>query len=103
MKAYEIPLTPEPQEFVIELAGTPRHLRLQWCKASSSWTLDIREKAGAALILGLPVVTGCDLLGQFKHLELGGSLVAQTDNDSDAVPTFDNLGTLGRLYFIVED
>jgi len=100
---YEIPLSPEPQQFTIELGGQSRRLRLYWCRDAQCWCLDIRDPGGEPLVLGLPVVTGCDILGQHKHLGLGGSLIAQTDNEADAVPTFDNLGTLGRLYFVVED
>jgi hypothetical protein len=46
------------------------------------------------------LVTGADLLEQFGYLDLGGAFIVQTDHDIDAVPTFANLGTAGRLYFV---
>lgn len=101
MTPYEIPLTAEAQKFTITLGGTDRQLRVYWNKWSENWCLDINQTDGTPILQGLPIITGADLLGQHRHLELGGSIVAQTDFDLDAVPTFTNLGTLGRLYFIV--
>lgn len=101
MTPYEIPLSPEPQSFSIELAGVTYGMRVYWCKQDASWKFDLSDALGAALIAGKSIVTGCDLFGQYAHLNLGGSLVAQTDYAPDAVPTFDNLGTSGHLYFVV--
>lgn len=101
MTPYEIPLSPEPQRFAIELAGIPYQMRLQWCKDAQCWTLDLRDNLGNELILGAAVVTGVDIFEQYAHLALPGALVAQTDHDADAVPTFDNLGVTGRLYFVM--
>lgn len=102
-EAFEIPLSPEPQKFSIPLAGIDYICRVQWNPVAQCWMLDIADSDDAAIIQGIPVVTGIDLLGQYKHLGLGGSLLAQTDYDADAVPTFDNLGITGRLYFIPEE
>lgn len=102
MTPYEIPLSAEPQTFNIQLSGVERKLRFYWNKWSECWMLDMMTNLGAPLLLGIPVITGADLLGQYAYMELGGSIVVQTDFDLDAVPTFDNLGTLGRVYFIVE-
>lgn len=101
MTPYEIPLTPEPQSFSIELGGQTRRLRLYWCRDGQCWMLDISDADGTDRLLGVPVVTGCDLLAQHRHLGLGGSIVAQTDHDPDKVPGFDNLGLTGRVYFVV--
>lgn len=102
MTPYEIPLSPEPQRFSIELGGATRQMRFYWNRYNACWCFDLFDSAGAPLIEGAPVVTGCDLLGQYRHLELGGSIVAQTDYDPDAVPTFENLGVTGRVFFLVE-
>lgn len=101
MTPYEIPLSPEPQRFTIELGGAQRQLRVHWSKDGQCWVLDLFDARGAAILLGVPVVTGCDLLGPYRHLGLGGSIIAQTDHSPDTVPTFENLGTQGRLYFVV--
>lgn len=102
MTSYEIPLSPEPQKFSIQLAGVQRKMRFYWCRFSACWMFDLFDVKDVPLLQGCPVVTGTNLLGQHKHLALGGSIVAQSDFDPDAVPTFDNLGVTGRVYFIVE-
>lgn len=101
MTPFEIPLSPEPQKFNITLAGVERQLRFSWNSVSQSWFFDLNQADGTPILQGLPVVTGADLLAQFKYLGLGGAIVAQTDFETDAVPTFENLGILGRLYFLV--
>lgn len=100
--AHEIPLSPEPQTFTISLSGQTYGLRLQWCKPLQAWCLDINDATGVPILQGHPIVTGCDLLAQFPDLGIGGSLVAQTDYAPDNVPTYENLGVLGRLFFITE-
>ena len=47
------------------------------------------------------MVPGLDLLYQYKYLGIAGSLVVQTDYNTDAVPTYENLGVTGRVYFVV--
>lgn len=101
MTPYEIPLTPEAQSFHITLGGIDYSLRLLWNAPDSVWLLDLNDTNGTPILQGIPLVTGVDLLAQFAYLGLGGQLVAQTDNAPDAVPTVDNLGVTGRLYFVV--
>ncbi len=98
---YTIPLTPEPQSFGIALAGREYRLRVRWFEAvESGWHLDILSQDGAAVILaGLPLVTGCDLLEQHGHLEIGGGLRI----DAALPPTLDDLGAGVDLVFVVED
>lgn len=100
MTPFEIPLSPEPQRFGIELAGKAYQMRFAWCRDAQSWTLDLRDGLGNELILGASVVTGTDIFGQYPHLAIPGALIAQTDHDANAVPTFENLGVEGRVYFV---
>lgn len=99
--AYTIPLIPTPQTLSIILGGTQYTLRVLWNSASSCWVLDIYDVSGNPVVLGIAIVTGADLLSQFEYLGFGGSLCAQTDFDTLAVPTFNNLGAGGNLYFVV--
>jgi uncharacterized protein DUF6983 len=46
------------------------------------------------------LVTGADLLAQYKHLGFTGALVVQTVSNPDAVPTFANLGDDGQVYWV---
>jgi hypothetical protein len=99
---YEIPLSAAPQSFTAQLAGVSYQLTAQWRNAAEGcWILDIADAAGNPLVQGIPLVTGCDLLAQYRYLGIGGQLRVQTDNDPDAMPTFDNLGNASHLYFVV--
>lgn len=100
MATFEIPLTATPQRFQITLSGTEYQLALAWRNAEEAgWTLDLFTVAGAPIIQGIPLVTGCDLLAPYEHLGLGGVLWVQTTADPDAAPTFDNLGDGAKLFW----
>lgn len=75
-------------------------VRLTWCVPSECWILDMLDDDGVTpIITGTPLVTGSDLLEQFGYMQLGTQLFAQTDDNADAVPTFNNLGDTGHFYF----
>lgn len=102
MQVYEIPLSARPETFTIALAGTSYQLTLIYRAADQGgWVLDIADATGNRLVAGIPLVTGCDLLAQYRHLGFTGGLAVQTDHDAGAVPTFDNLGSTSHLYFVV--
>lgn len=98
---YTIPLTPEPQSFGITLAGKEYRLTVRWFDApEAGWTLDIEEPEKAAfIVMGIPLVTGADLLEQFRYLEFSGELWVE----GELPPTLENLGTDVELVFIVEE
>lgn len=101
MATYEVPLTAASQTFRISLAGVTYQLTVIWRDAANAgWVLDIADDNGAAIVQGIPLVTGADLLEQYAYLNFGGQLQVQTDHDVDAVPLFDNLGSSSHLYFI---
>lgn len=100
MTAYEIPLSAKPQTFSIALSGVTYKMTLRWNIPASVWMLDISDANGNLMIGSVPLVTGADLLAQYAYLGFVGKLVVQTDNDPDAVPTFENLGTTAHLYYI---
>lgn len=97
----EIPLSGVPESFAISLAGIEYRLAVRWRDPAPGWVLDIADSSGNAVLSGVPLVTGADLLGQHKHLGIGGALYVQTDGNPDAVPTMANLGTGSHLYFVV--
>jgi hypothetical protein len=105
-QVFEIPLVPgTPQRLSVELGETTYVLMARWNDISACWILDIYEFDGVTPVLrGVPMVTGADLLGQYEYLELGGNLIALTiavGHPPDEVPTFDNLGIDGHLYYVV--
>lgn len=104
MAVFEIPFVPgTPQTMQISLAGIVYGIKVRWCDPASCWTMDISDANGNPIIQGVPIITGADLLSQFEYLGIGGALIAQTDTDADAVPTFDNLGSQAGLYFVTAE
>lgn len=101
MKIQEIPLTPNNQQFSISIGGQAFNMRVTWCDAAG-WILDLMDISGAALVSGIPLVTGTDLLGQYKHLGITGLLVVVVDSAAEEYPTKTNLGIGSHLYFIQE-
>lgn len=93
MIAYEIPLTAEAQNFDIALAGVTYHLSLAWNPTLYCWVLDIATENQTPILMGLPVVTGLDLLAQYKHLGFGGALIAQTNAGLDDNTVLDQNST----------
>jgi hypothetical protein len=101
MTAYLVPLQNTAQTLTIFMGGNSYNLRVLWNVPASCWVLDIYDASGNPVVLGIALVTGVDLLAQFGYLNFGGQLFAQTDFDTLAVPTFNNLGQNGNLYFVV--
>lgn len=101
---YEIPLSAANQSFQIQIGGIVYQLTLIWRDADQGgWCLDIADSQQTPILSGVPLVTGVDLLAQYAYLGFGGKLVVFGDSDPLAAPTFANLGTTTRLYFVVPD
>lgn len=94
MIAYEIPLTAEAQTFDIALAGVTYHMTLAWNPVLYCWVLDIATEDQVPLLMGVPVVTGLDLLAQYRHLGFGGHLIVQTSAGLDANTELDQNSTV---------
>lgn len=76
------------------------NIRVKWNPPAGCWVADISDINNTPVLVGVPLVTGANLLEQFLHLGFSGKLIAQTDNAPDVVPTFTNLGTTGHLYYL---
>lgn len=104
MQVYEIPLTPTPQSFGINLSGINYRVTFVWMEAPfGGWVMNIADSAGAPIVNGIPLVTGTDLLEQYAYLGFTGGLAVQTDHDPDTPPTFVNLGITSHLFYVVPD
>lgn len=101
MTPYELPFQARAETFNIDLGARTVRLTTRFCPPSESWLLDIDETDGTPLLRGLPLVTGVDMLGQHKHLGLGGELRVQSVPNLDIVPDYDALGTTGFVFFVV--
>lgn len=109
---YEIPLSGAPQRFTMSLpygtTGTVNDYVLTFSyrdapedmAGGGGWVLDIADAYGEPLACGLPLVTGADLLAQFEYLNLGGHLIVESAGIPDATPTFNNLGSGSRVYWV---
>ena len=100
MTTLEIPLIAEQQTLNVNLQGVQYQLRVTWCAPMDCWLLDILTAEAVAIVQGIAIVSGADLLEQLEYLGIGGALVANTDGDANTPPSFTNLGTDGHLYFI---
>jgi hypothetical protein len=99
--AFLIPLQPTNQVVQVTLGGTLYALTLRWNEMNEAWTLDIADSNNNPIVTGIAVITGVDLLAPYGYLNFGGQLIAQTANDTNAVPTMATLGSSGNLYFVV--
>lgn len=100
MAVFRIPLLPAAQRFTTTLSGVTYQLTLRWNVRSACWVMDLADSDGNPIRSGVPLVTGCDLFGQFEYLDLGGAFVVQTSSSPDEVPTLTNLGSEGNLFFV---
>jgi hypothetical protein len=101
MTTFEIPLTPQSQQFLITLSGMQYQMSVTWRDAvSGGWFLDIADAGGNQIVSGIPLVTGVDLLAQYAYLGINGQLWVATDGNPTAVPIYQNLGVASHLYFI---
>lgn len=101
MITYEIPLSPNPQVFGIVLSGTSYRMTFVYRDApGAGWVMDIADANDNPLVCGIPLVTGIDLLSQYRYLGFVGGLVVDSDGNPDDVPTYDNLGITSHLWYI---
>jgi hypothetical protein len=100
MAIQEIPLTADNQQFSIIIAGTTYRISITW--RDVYWIMDLRDDRSDPVILGMPLVTGADLLAQYGYLRLGFQLVVACDDSSQDYPTKNDLGTGSHLLIITE-
>jgi predicted Zn-dependent protease with MMP-like domain len=98
---FSIPLQAQPQTFTINLSGTTYTFVLNYRNTTmGGWVLDINDVNNNPIVQGLPLITGANLLAKYTYLGFTGALWVQTADNPDAVPTFQNLGTDGLLYYV---
>ena len=64
----EIPLSNDIQnyKFTINLRGTVYTIRIKYNYRMSRWFIDFRTVDDVAIVVGLPLLLGCDLLQHYK-------------------------------------
>ncbi|EAT7906851.1 hypothetical protein QON05_002572 [Salmonella enterica] len=100
MEAVEIPLVADNQTFATTINGTVYHLSVIW--RGEYWVLDLADSNGSVIISGMPMITGADLLAQYRYMNLGFSLVVLCDVAGQENPKQFDLGTFSHLYVFTE-
>ena len=100
MAVSEIPLSPENQRFSISVAGQSLQMAVTW--RTAFWCLDIMDSTGTDLIKGIPLITGANLLAQYRYLGLGFSLYVNCDDPANDNPTQTDFGIKSHLYAVTE-
>ena len=96
---YTIPLTTDPNnsfQCALTLNGTAYTLGffLSYNTIAGYWEMTISNAlTDTVLISGIPLLTGCNLLGQFEYMGLGSAYIINSDNNSNDSPDDTNLGT----------
>ena len=103
IEIYKIPLANIPQRFLISLGGRSLRIENRYNSEARGWTISLFDgDTDAVIFTNMPLVTGTDLLRQYKHLGLVGKLFVLTDGDNNAVPTEKSLGVDSNLYYLVD-
>ena len=102
MNYFEIPFSPQPQSFQLTLGSGDYRLTVLYRHMGGGWVLDIADVGGAPVLSGIPLVTGVDLLAPYRYLGLKGSIWVQGANNPDDPPTYDNLGSGSRVFWVTD-
>ncbi|HEM6680820.1 hypothetical protein I5384_03315 [Citrobacter koseri] len=100
MAIQEIPLTADNQQFSINIAGTTWRISIIW--RDLYWIMDLHNDRSEAVISGIPLVTGADLLAQYAYIGLGFKLVVVCDDSTKDYPTKTDLGARSHLLVSTE-
>jgi len=103
----EIPLSNNVQnyKFTINLRGAVYTLRLKYNYRMSRWFIDFRTVDDVAVVSGLPLLLGTDILLNYKskaELPEGVFVMANFKNENTEIDKT-ALGTDGFLNFIYDD
>ncbi len=86
--SVSIPLIGYPETFRLILEGVPYQMRTYWLLPAKCWVLDISDDGDNPLIMGVPLVTGADLLAQYSPYIGPPGVLAVIDDSApiDEVP-----------------
>ena len=106
MATYEIRIDvgadAEPQDLVVSLDAVTYVIRLRRNSRSSTWSLDLLDEGATALVAGLSLVTGHDLLQAHRALAgvPQGALVLLDADGTGTDPGELELGGRCQLYYV---
>lgn len=86
-----IKLTADPnQSYTLVIPGDKNKLTLKiqqsYNRMAEYWTMDIYDSSSNALIMGIPMLPGYDLLAQYQYMGIGSAMVVNTGDPSVSTP-----------------
>ena len=99
MATVEITLIQQPEIFKISLDGVRYNVKKYWNDYAQYWVMDFSDVNNNKLLSGVPLVSGVDILGQFKHLGLTGDLRIISDDGLSVEADYDTIGIKSHLYW----
>lgn len=103
----EMPLSNDVQnyKFTIKLLGTLYTIRIKYNYRMSRWFFDLRTVDDEAIVAGLPLVLGCDILQNYRSKTdvPAGVLVMENYKETNTEIDKTALGVDGFLNFIYDD
>lgn len=103
MSSFPLPVSATAQSFFVQLVNVTYKITMRWNTVALCWVMDLADSEEVPIVQGIPVVTGTNLLAPYAYLGIGGGIVALTEGDPDAVPTFENFGSGGDVYFVADE
>jgi len=91
----KIPLTPTSQTLTISLVGTSYNFQIIW--RGNQYILDIFDINNNAIVTGISLVTGVNLMEQFRYLNLGFNMFVSTDITPNLDVNYPDLGVTAHL------
>jgi len=97
-------MSPRAQVFQVDIGSVYYTLNLRWNRVNQTWIMDILDNLDTPMCMGVPLVTGVDLLGQFRYLGIGGgvpmiTMTIAVGHSPDEIPVYDNLGIDAHLFY----
>jgi hypothetical protein len=100
----KISLTTDPnQTFYCNIPGQTKNITLNFTLSYNTmanyWVLGIYDSSNNPLVLGIPLLPGANLLGQYQYLNIGSAVLWNIGDQSVLMPDNTNLATNFALYW----
>lgn len=102
---WQIPLQGgAAQTLQVSIGSVTYTLHFTYNMAMPAWIMDINDSYDVPICQGIPLVTGTDLMGQFRYLGIGGGvpmtvMTVGVGKSPDEIPTYENLGIEGQVFY----
>ena len=94
------------QTYSVTIPGENRNITFivtqSWNAQANYWVMGIYDKTVAPIVLGIPMLCGHDLLGQYAYLDIGSLYVENIGDPSIEEPDSENIGQNFELRWVLE-